>query len=660
MKRKYAILISLFLPAFLQAQFAYDYLKAADAFFRKHDYASAAGYYEKYLASKTSRSGASYNPYTLQVKSAKRGKTAVSTISQARWNLAESYRELHQAKKAADAYSQIAADAAASFPLLQYHLSAQYRALGQYMEATETLQQFLQQYTRQDAYATQAARELENLRFIQQQLSKPDLSLYQVSKMPETVNASGANYAIAFGPAGEAWFTSTRIDSNWKGPRYSNRLYRGSFVDGLMTGITDAGILQDAGVQQGAATFSVDGKRAWITRWSNRNGKKVASIWLSVYGQSGWSNPIPAGPEVNDTLYSAQQPFLLPGGQQMMLSADRPGGSGGFDIWLADIDREGLLFNLRNIGSSINTQGDEQAPFVHAPSRSLVFSSNGRVGMGGFDLYLSTQQDAEWSIPVNLGYPVNSQRDDLYFVSRSMNRYILSEVIFSSDRSADCCLELYTLSKVRVPNQLKGTVVSCDKNLPLIGASVTIEGRSVTTGSDGTYQFAFDEFTRVSITAKAIGYLDESITVAAPGEDVIQLKAPTICLKLVPPIFQSVGTIETLEDINFNFNKSALLPESKPYLDKLAEKLLGNPAAILEISGHTDEKGGDMYNQKLSEARARAVVDYLLTKGVKLEQLVAKGYGETVPLAPNHLDDGSDNPEGRRLNRRIAFKVLKQ
>lgn len=657
MKRTFSILIPVLLPVLLQAQFAYDYLKAADAYYRKQDYASAAGYYEKHLASVKSKAGASYNPYTLQTRGTKGGKTPVSSESQARWNLAESYRLLKQAQKAAEAYEKVDA---ADFPLTRYYLAAQYRALGKYAEAEAALQQFVATYTAKDAYAERAAREIENLRFIQRELKKPDLALYKLDRMPEDVNAGGANYAASFGPGNEVWFTSTRIDSNWKGAKYANRLYRGSYDNGKLSGIADVGLPQDPAAQQGTATVSPDGKRVWITRWGMRNGRKLSGIWLSVKGAEGWSVPVPAGPDVNDTLHSAQQPFLMPGGRQMLLSSDRPGGSGGFDLWVADIDRDGMLFNLRNLGASVNTVGDEHAPYFHAPSGSLVFSSDGRVGMGGFDLYLSRQQGTGWEAPSNLGYPVNSPRDDIYFVSRSINRYLLSEALVSSDRSAECCLEMFTLRKARVPNRLVGTVVSCENNAPVGGATVSIAGRTVTTGLDGAYAFQFDEFVPVSISAKAEGYEDKTIQVAAPGEDVVKLDAPTICLKLVPVFPPPVGTIEALENINFNFNRSVILDASKPYLDKLAEKLLANPTTVLEISGHTDSKGADDFNMKLSEARASEVVKYLVGKGVKPEQLVARGYGETIPLAPNENADGTDSAEGRRLNRRTEFKVLKQ
>jgi len=661
MKRTIAILSPVLLPALLQAQFAYDYLKAADAYYRKHDYASAAGYYEKHLATAKSKSGgAGYNPYTLQTRGSKGGKTPVSSEAQARWNLAESYRLLNQAQKAAEVYEKIAATDGSAFPLVRYHLAAQYRALGKYAEAEAELKQFVGGYAEKDAYADGARRDIESLRFIQQELRKPDLGLYKVDKMPDDVNAGGANYAPGFGRGNEVWFTSTRVDSNWAGPRYTNRLYKGNYDNGRLTGIAEAGIPQEPSQQQGTAAVTPDGKRVWVTRWSQRNGRKVAGIWMSAYGPEGWSQPIPAGPDVTDTVHSAQQPFLLPGGQQMLFSSDRPGGSGGFDLWVADIDRNGSLFNLRNLGPTVNSAGNEHAPYVHAPSASLVFSSDGRVGMGGFDLYIARQQGNGWAQPANLGYPVNSPRDDVYFASRSLNRHILSEVLLSSDRSAECCLEMFTLRKARVPNQLVGTVVSCETNAPVSGASVSIGGRTVTTGLDGAYAFQFDEFVPVSISAKAEGFEDKSISVAAPGEDVVRLDAPAICLKLIPTFPPPVGTIETLENINFNFNRSAILAESKPYLDKLAEKLVANPTTILEISGHTDAKGDPAFNQKLSEARAGEVVKYLVGKGVKPEQLVSRGFGETQPLEPNEKADGSDNADGRRVNRRTEFKVIRQ
>ncbi len=463
-----------------------------------------------------------------------------------------------------------------------------------------------------------------------------------------------------FGPGNALYFTTTRSDSAKVGAKNSNRLMKADFEQGAFLNATDLGVMQEPGMQQGVATFSADGSRMYFTRWGMKDGKKLATIYTAARSGKEWDNPVPLGAAVNVPGYSAQQPFLMPGGRELIFSSDKPGGSGGFDLWISDVDAQGNLSEARNLGEVINTKFDEQAPSYHEPSRSLVFSSNGRVGMGGYDLFQSKAEGKSWTEPVNLGYPVNSFRDDMYFSSRGDNKYLLSDVLISSDRSADCCLETFALSKVQQPSQLTGLVVSCADGKPLGGASVTIAGKTVTTATDGAYVFLFDEFVPVDIMAKADGFEDKSINLQAPGAEVLKTSAPDICLKPVQTFPPPVGTVATMENILFDYDKSYVLDISKSYLDDLAAKLVASRTTILEISGHTDNKGDDDYNLRLSEARAKEVVSYLLKKGVRYDQLVAKGYGETMPIAPNEHADGSDNPEGRKLNRRTEFKVLQR
>jgi outer membrane protein OmpA-like peptidoglycan-associated protein len=155
------------------------------------------------------------------------------------------------------------------------------------------------------------------------------------------------------------------------------------------------------------------------------------------------------------------------------------------------------------------------------------------------------------------------------------------------------------------------------------------------------------------INVKKEGYLFYSENVYVPKtEDYKEL------IKLIELEKIKVGERIILKNIFFEFDKADLLPESKMELDRLVELLNRYPAMKIEISGHTDSKGNDEYNLKLSQARAQAVVDYLISKGISKDRLQAKGYGETKPIAPNQNPDGSDNEEGRQLNRRTEFKIL--
>ncbi len=163
--------------------------------------------------------------------------------------------------------------------------------------------------------------------------------------------------------------------------------------------------------------------------------------------EAGWSEPVPADAVINAEGANAQQPFVMPDGKYLLYASDKPGGYGGFDLYAAELGPDGKPKRSFNLGSTINTSGDEQAPYYHAASGTLVFSSNARIGMGGFDFYYSKGTIDKWEEPVNFGYPVNSVKDDIYFVSRGGAKNILEDVFLSSDRMAECCLEMFYLKK---------------------------------------------------------------------------------------------------------------------------------------------------------------------------------------------------------------------
>jgi outer membrane protein OmpA-like peptidoglycan-associated protein len=350
----------------------------------------------------------------------------------------------------------------------------------------------------------------------------------------------------------------------------------------------------------------------------------------------------------------------MPDGKHILFSSDRPGGAGGFDLWMADLDANGNPTNITNMGSGVNTMYDEQAPSYHAASNTFVFSSNGRVGMGGFDFYYSKGPINSLSEPKNFGHPVNSVKDDLYFTSRGSATNILENVLISSDRDAACCLELFALNKTKAMKEISGTVLACDSKKPLAGVKVLIVDAAnktiaeKTTDASGKYSFTIAEFEALKASASSKGYFANSISFTGPADIEEEFFTnPELCLNLIPEEAIRV------ENVFYDFNKATLQETSYESLDKLVQILNDNPTIIIELGAHTDSKGTDEYNQKLSQARAKSVVEYLVSKGISRSRLMAKGYGETVPAAENTNADGTDNPEGRQLNRRTEFKVLK-
>ncbi len=664
------ILTAILMIAGLQgfSQFTYDYLRAADGYFSKGDYYSATQYYEKYLglnASKIKKKAPGYSPYTVQSKNQKGGGTsavAVSSKQQAMYNLAESYRMLNYPALAEPQYKKVVETAKTQFPLARFYQGTTLRSLEMYDDAAVALNSFLSEYTASDEYAAAAKTELQNLAFIQQQLQRKDLALFTVSKLDGNLNPGGANYAPVWMDGQRFLFTSTRSDSSGAAKnKNDNRIYAGSL------GSNDApekmNLGQTGEVQQAAAALSPDGNRIYLTRWSSANGKKEAVIFMSRKESGNWSDPVKVEGLHMDG-YSTQQPFVLPG--KLYFASNRPGGSGGFDLYEAALDASGNATAVNNMGATINTAGDEQAPFFHTASNTLVYSSNGRVGMGGFDFYHSKMGKNGYAEPINFGHPVNSVKDDMYFSSRGGARNILENVLFSSDRSAACCLELFSLNKQKPLKRISGMVTRCEDNGPLSEATVKIIDTTInlvvntlTTNMDGSYSFTMDEFQPLKAVASADGYADNFVSFNGPLDETSNdLRNVNICLvKNFPP---PVGVTEALDNIYYEFDEYKLLDVSFPTLDRLAANLIAKPNVVIEIAGHTDAKGTEEYNQDLSQKRAESCVKYLISKGVNPQQLVAKGYGKSRPLASNTNDDGTDSPEGRAKNRRTEFKVLQK
>ncbi len=649
----------LFFAAMAEAQFVNDYLVAADKYYAKGDYYSAAQYYEKHLGQGAGKSNsAGFNPYAVSASSNKRVVITSNSKQKIIYNLAESYRRLHFHEKALPYYEQAAGFDRAAFPLAGYYHATTLKSLGKYEEAATAFNAFLAGYPQQDMYATSAKTGLQSLGFIREQMARKDLGRYNVEKVA-SLNAEGGTYAPVWLNEETLLFTSTRPDANDKNKTNTNRIYQAGYSNNVAGQVTKMPVEQGNDIQQGVVSLAGNGNTMFLSRWQVAKEKKTAAIYSSKKTGDKWSDPV-AVTALNVAGSNSQQTFVMPDGQHILFSSDRPGGAGGFDIWMADLDENGTPANITNMGSTINTIYDEQAPSYHAASHTFVFSSNGRVGMGGFDFYYSSGTLSDLAPPKNFGYPVNSVKDELYFTSRGPATNILENVLMSSDRDDACCLELFALNKTKALKQLSGTVLACDSKQPLAGVKVVIvDGANKTiaektTDASGQYSFTIAEFEALKATASNKGYFANSINITGPADAEEEIFTnPELCLNLIPEEAIRV------ENVFYDFNKATLQESSFASLDSLVQLLNDNPTLLIELGAHTDSKGADDYNQKLSEARARSVVEYLVSKGISKSRLMAKGYGESAPAAENTNADGTDNPEGRQLNRRTEFKVLK-
>lgn len=574
----------------VQAQLSYDYLRAADNYFKKADYSSASAYYEKYLQGNKNAQG-EHDPYAIQTT---KKTVAVSNKLQAIYQLAESYRLLTVYDKAAPLYQQVAESKNAQYPLASYYYAVVLRALGKYEEAEKAINSFLNTYKVTDNYSATAQRELLNLRFIQQQLKKNEADQFTITKISE--GKEGASYAPVLTGNNTLLFTATWTDG---GKGHTNHLFSAAYNNGTLGEVAKES-LPATDMHEGAAALSADGTILYLTRWQVKDGKKTAGIYISKKsaegGSSKWQTPVALNKIVNAPDANTQQPFLMPGGKQLLFVSDKTGGEGGYDIWVAELNGAGEPVSVANLGPAVNTAFNEQAPYYHATSGTLVFATDGRVGMGGYDLFYSKGTPGNWAAPENFGYPVNSVKDDMYFASQSSSNNILEQVVLSSDRTAVCCLELIQLKK------------------------------------------------------------QAPVAVVTPVVDTVAVvKTEPVKPVVTEPVKEEVVI---LENVFYEINKAVITRPSYPALDKIAARLKAEKDTYVEISGHTDDTGSEERNQQLSEERAANVVAYLADKGVEKNRLTAKGYGATRPIAPNKNEDGSDNPEGRRKNRRTEMRIL--
>jgi outer membrane protein OmpA-like peptidoglycan-associated protein/tetratricopeptide (TPR) repeat protein len=661
-----AAIVSLSLVS-VKAQFVLDYLKSADSYFEKGDYASAAEYYEKYFDRDSSYKKREFIPYTNQ-NPVRKMAPAMTNQERAIYNLAESYRLLNYPAKAEPYYKEAMEMNKARFPLAQFHLGTVERALAKYPEAEQSFKAFLAEYKTDDSYAKNANRELQNLQYIQAQLKKNDLKYYTITKAPAELNSVGGNYAPVWLNNTTLLFTSTRPDDSLSKAskdkkQYRNKVYQAVYSEGIVAGINRAELPQAKGIEQGVVSITPDGNTMFLTRWSVEKKAKSSAIYKSTRTDKGWSDPVMLDASINVPGSSSQQPSVTPDGKYLLYASDRTGGQGGFDLWYAELV-DGNPGQSSNLGTNINTTYNEQAPFYHAPSGSLIFSTDGRVGMGGYDFFQSKGIVGNLQTPENLGYPTNSVKDDIYFTSRSTAKNILDDVLLSSDRDAACCLELFYLKKMRPDRQISGQVASCDPTKPFKGGTVTIVDTVTNTvvhtekiGSDGKYSFTLKDYQPLTVKATAEGFFNNSMRFGAPNDpEADSLTNSVLCLTPVPEVNETF----VVENVYYDFDKADLKTESYPALDEIIRMLEANPSMTIEIGAHTDSKGSDKYNQRLSDARAKSVVDYLVSKGVDSARLTSKGYGEAMPIAPNTNEGGGDNPEGREKNRRTEFKVLKK
>ena len=616
-KNLYLIMIGV-VSMFLMGCGADQALKKGDKFYAMGEYFDAANQYKKAYSQTPAK------------ERQQRGQRALK--------MAECYRRINYTQKAIAAYNN-AIRYKQTDSMTYLYLAQQLMKNAQYKEAEKQFQTAL------DSMGNNASMELRTL---------ATTGLHSAQKAPRW-KKEGSDYTIKR----ENLFNSRRADySPVLGGEDNDRLFftstrnqaKGDELSGI-TGTKNADIFysqkDDKGKWQrpevidtelntdwdeGACCLSPDGRTMYLTQCkTDPDYPRFATIVTSQRSDAAWSKATELK-MTNDTLSTFAHPAVSPDGQWLYFVSDMPGGMGGYDIWRVRLTTSGVG-GVENVGAPINTAGDEKFP-TFRPNGDLYFSSDGHEGMGGLDIYIAKPNSNGWRIE-HPGFPLNSQGDDFGMTFEGMK----NQGFFSSNRGDGKGWDhIYSFYNPEIIQTVKGWVYEQD-GYELTQAVVYMVGNDGTNmklsvKGDGSFTQEIKAGVDYVLLGTCKGFLNhqEHIKVGPvkkSEEYVLQFPLANISAPVL------------IENIFYDFDKATLRPESQTALDELVKLLNENPHVTIELSAHTDNRGSDEYNERLSQQRAQNVVSYLIQHGIAADRLTPKGYGEGKP---------------KRIKRKVAEK----
>lgn len=602
------------------------------------------------------------------------------------YKLAESYRMIRDYEQAEKMYLKAYNSNPEKNGLALYYYAEMCKSTGKYDKAKENFAKFSKEYKGSETkLKKQAKKEIvfcdsvkniinQSQKFVVQHLDT-SINKAHVELSPLSVDENTLLYASLrtdkkeYYTEGEdstnmpvrKFYTARKVDNTWK--------FEGEYMSGNYN---------KPGENVGNATFTPDGNKMYYTVCKpNWKGITVCAIYMTEKVKGEWTEPVKLNKSINNPNYTSTQPTAsidpVKGNEIIYFVSNRPKGKGGLDIWYFVYDKKRKLYKTpKNAGVKINTPKDELTPFFDNETRTLYFSSEGWGGLGGLDVFKVIGDNKKWTNPENLGDPINSGADDIYY-SISKNR---EEGFLVSNRkggvslkNSTCCDDIYThkhtsyihlfingnVKEIAGSNTLNVDSALVDIYLVDKKYEEPVLIKTIPTDKNGYYKTSLEAGQEYKLVARKTGYINTTASTVINTKNESQDKTFESNFSLAKVSAKAI----TIENINYEFDRSDLTKSSTVTIDTtIYEIMVLNPDIIVEISSHTDDKGSEEYNMKLSQKRAESVVNYLISKGIARERLKAQGYGESMPVAPNRNKDGSDSPEGRAKNRRTEFKII--
>jgi outer membrane protein OmpA-like peptidoglycan-associated protein len=586
-----ALIFSMAGAGYIWAQSAQKIERKADESFKNKNYYNAAILYSTILyetpISETTESlvypAQSYTKSPIH-------KIKESSINRVTYKLADSYRLYEHYQDAALQYQQYIASKDPQYPLAELWYGYCLLANNDPQKAVTAFNAFLKKYHNKDVYVDMAKQGIASCNLI---ISNKSLKpVATITKMQATSSEDGSNFALEKMNESEYWFSSSRNEINKKQQKiYPLRLYKGNFSKGNITKAFEQ-IADD--VNMAANSFSSDGNTVFLTGWKEevKSGVQPFAIYYMKRPDvhSKWSNPILLPAPINVKGYQSKQPYISQDGKFLLFSSNQPGGIGKYDIWMVAMEGEKPVGKALNLGSNINTQGNDVTPFYNAAESKLTFSTDGRLGMGGLDIYETTGSISQnqWKDSIShLGAPYNSVKDDEYF-----KMYGTDTGYLSSDRFSSCCLEIFKTVKIKNIDSIKINTIKKD-----------------TVNVDTVKQ---------PILAVKIPDSEPVVTSTILEKESVEKH-----------FMDSINAITFIRrNVYYNFASAKVRNEDFSQLDEIVSVLEKNPELNILVASFTDCKGSLEANIRLSRKRSESVRWYLMSKGIKTSRINIDFFGK--------------------------------
>lgn len=494
-----------------------------------------------------------------------------------------------------------------------------------------------------------------------------------ITNMGKQLNSPFADYAPVINADGtEMYFTSRRPvteKEKKKNIASTENIYYTSFDATTKKWKTPAKVAPPINIPNrfnSVITLSNDGQRMLLYR-DDKYGN--GDIYEAVLNGKNWSNPKKL-PEPINSQYVESSASISPDGRTLFFVSNRPQGEGGLDIWSCTKNQQGQWKEAINLGKNVNTPLNEEGVFIHPDGKTLYFSSRGHQGFGGYDIFFSRLENNSWGKPVNLGKAINTSEDDVYFVieANSKTAYYTSAKSDGLGEKDIYKVELVTPKneneKIGLLTLFKGVVIDKETSQPLESEIeiIDVEKNEVisqlkSNAVTGNFLMSLPSGKNYGINVKKEEYLFFSENINIPESAGYKEIIKTVLLDKLKS-----GSKIILKNIFYDYDKATLRSSSVNELDHLYDLMIQNPKLKIELSAHTDSRGGEAYNLNLSQQRAQNCLNYLMDKGLLKERLIAKGYGEQESMVSdeqiNKMSSEIEKETAHQQNRRTEIKII--